>query len=547
MAIQSRIIDGRRVQIGSRAEERLLGQGFTPETEGATSARKDRTFGGIRSSLSRSDFERQNIITPSVLNSTATPYDVPLRGSRTTTDNLALANNSTVGNIRTDASYTPPVDTARQETQSYLQKIIGNIGDQAEDVERINKDAGLIKKKERAQAISTELDQLDKDYRDQIAEIKLNKEGKFFGGLQGEINQATDRYQNNRANIALTYKVAAEDYNGALEVVNQKVSALKDQNAQSLQAYGLLVDSINNDLTESEKLQVQANIASKKEQADTISDAYSNALKLAVENKAPASVLSAIDTAARSPNATAASVYASLGQYGGEGGGGDGSAASGDLEAYASQYADTGKLPSPSELKLSNLNVGQVTSYAKQLPKRNGALLSLSTGSKSSALSPSQEDGILALYDISQKVDQLKELEKARVKGLTSATLGKVFGFADQENYLNLRTEIIDLLARARTGAALTIAEEKFYKDQLPGRIGQVGFGLFGPNTQNKINNFGTKIRGTLETKLSGQGVGIYGFSKVKVGGTDRVIGEVIDIGGQQYRVLADGTLTDII
>ena len=220
--------------------------------------------------------------------------------------------------------------------------------------------------------------------------------------------------------------------------------------------------------------------------------------------------------------------------------------ASDNLTAYASQFADTGKLPSPAELKLAGLSVGDVTKYARQIPKQEGALVSVKTGVKSSALSPTQEDGILALYDISKKTAELKELEAKRVKGLTSATLGKVFGFKDQENYLNLRTEIVDLLSRARTGAALTASEEKFYADQLPGRVGQIGFGLFGTNTQNKINNFESKINGTLKTKLQGQDMAIYGYSKVKVGDAVRTVGEVLDINGGQYRVLPDGTLTDV-
>ena len=174
-------------------------------------------------------------------------------------------------------------------------------------------------------------------------------------------------------------------------------------------------------------------------------------------------------------------------------------------------------------------------------------LVSISTGTKSASLSPSQEDGLLALYDISKKVKDLKDLDKERIKGLTGAAFGKVFGSADQQRYLDLRTEIVDLLARARTGAALTTQEEKFYADQLPARIGQVGFGLFGVNTGKRIDNFENKINGTLQTKLSGQGVAIYGYSKIKVGGIERKVGETLEIGGVKYRVLPDGKLTDIL
>lgn len=227
---------------------------------------------------------------------------------------------------------------------------------------------------------------------------------------------------------------------------------------------------------------------------------------------------------------------------------------SGDLVAYAQQFADTGKLPSVAELKQSGLSVSQVTEYAKQAPKAEGSLLSSSTGIRSSALSPAQEDGINALNDIRKKVAELKTLDQERQKGVTSAIAGKIFGSEDQQRYIDLRGEIVDLLARARTGAALTTQEEKFYASQLPGRIGQVGVlpgtgaGLFGVNSQNRIDNFEKKITGTLDTKLSGTGTVIQGYTKVKVPSLgDKTVGEIVDIGGTQYRVLADGTLTDVI
>lgn len=224
------------------------------------------------------------------------------------------------------------------------------------------------------------------------------------------------------------------------------------------------------------------------------------------------------------------------------------------IVAYGQQYAETGKIPTVSELKQSNLSISQVTEYAKQLPKQNGSILSSSTGIKSSSLSSTQEDGISALYDILQKTSQLRDLDDQRQKGLISAGVGKVFGSADQQRYIDLRTEIVDLLARARSGAALTTEEVRTYESQLPGRIGEVGvipwtdLGLFGADTNKRIDNFESKIDGTLKTKLSTTGVVIQGYSKVNVPSLgEKTVGEIINIGETKYRVLPDGTLTDII
>lgn len=226
----------------------------------------------------------------------------------------------------------------------------------------------------------------------------------------------------------------------------------------------------------------------------------------------------------------------------------------GALASYGDQFAETGKLPSPSELKDSGLSVTQVTEYAKQSPKQGGVILSANTGVKPSNLSSAQADGIAALYDIKQKTAQLKALDLERQKGLGSAVIGKLLGSSDQQKYIDLRQEIVDLLSRARTGAALTAAEEKFYAGQLPGRVGQFGVlpggnkGLLGVQTQERIGNFESKIDGTLQTKLNASGAVIQGYSKVSVPslGT-KTVGEVVDIGGTQYRVLPDGSLTDII
>ena len=68
---------------------------------------------------------------------------------------------------------------------------------------------------------------------------------------------------------------------------------------------------------------------------------------------------------------------------------------------------------------------------------------------------------------------------------------------------MDLKSQIVDLLARARTGAVLTEAEEKFYGRLLPGRIGQIGFGLFGVNTQDRIDNFINNLSSDIQNKAA--------------------------------------------
>jgi hypothetical protein len=239
--------------------------------------------------------------------------NVPSTLATPTTSNLALDNNSFLGQVKTDASVTP-TDTSKTEAQSYLQKIMGSISGQADQEAQIAEDAGLAEKKQKAEALSTELDVMDKAYRDEVKNIKETSTG-TVAGRNAEIAIATDRYENNRANLALTYKVANQDYQGAQEIVNSKVTALQNQNTQALNAYQLFADSVMNDLTESEKLQVESNLRMKENEAQAVQTAYADVLTTAVQQSAPASVLAQIDAASRAPGATPASVYASAGKY----------------------------------------------------------------------------------------------------------------------------------------------------------------------------------------------------------------------------------------
>lgn len=216
-----------------------------------------------------------------------------------------------------------------------------------------------------------------------------------------------------------------------------------------------------------------------------------------------------------------------------------------NLSSYASQYADTGKLPSPAELKFSGLTIGQVTSFAKQIPKSKGAVVSSLTGTKSNSISAEAEKDFQKLYNVTEMTKRLKELDKKRVGGVLSGVVGKVFGSEDQGEYLTLRKAIVDEMSRMQSGAALTPEEIAVYNDYLPGRYSE-SFGL-GRDSYKKITSFETAMRQKLNNRLSNNGLSIYGYSNVNVGGQKRTVGEVIDIGGTSYRVLPDGTLTDIL
>lgn len=257
------------------------------------------------------------VVQASALNQKTTTVPTP-PAPTVTTGNLNMATNTALGGVKTDATPVTPVNKDKEDMKTYLKGIMGNISGQASEEQKIKDELDIQKKKEKATEVSNQIDQMDKAWRDEEKAIRDNAEGKTAQGVAFDVSRAQDIYENKRANIALTYKVLAGDYQGAEEIATEKISSLRAQNQQSLQAYSMFANSVMNDLTESEKLQVQANLTQKANDAKAVQDMYASVLKSAMDNGAPASVLSAIDTASRQEGATAGSVAAAAGQYGGD-------------------------------------------------------------------------------------------------------------------------------------------------------------------------------------------------------------------------------------
>ena len=111
------------------------------------------------------------------------------------------------------------------------------------------------------------------------------------------------------------------------------------------------------------------------------------------------------------------------------------------------------------------------------------------------------------------------------------------------QQYNDLRSEIIDLLARARTGAAITASEEATYLKKLPSNFSNSLF--LGASGDTKIDDLKSSLTGKLDTALQTHNLAIYGYSTINVGGQDFVVGQTVtNSAGQSGRVNADGTIT---
>jgi hypothetical protein len=208
------------------------------------------------------------------------------------------------------------------------------------------------------------------------------------------------------------------------------------------------------------------------------------------------------------------------------------------IDAYARQYAATGQIPTGLPKGL----FGVVSDAAKAMPKQVGTIVDAATGTRSSGVSDTLQGGFSNLYSTIELANQLKQLDTQRIHGVVSGTLGKVFGSDAQARYVDLKTQISDLLARARTGAAINAQEEALYNGMLPGRFSNtLGFGV---DSQTRIDNFIKNLSSDLDNKTRSQGLSIYGFSTVTVNGQKYTVGDTLkNADGQTGRVLPDGSV----
>ena len=165
--------------------------------------------------------------------------------------------------------------------------------------------------------------------------------------------------------------------------------------------------------------------------------------------------------------------------------------------------------PAPVEIQgvspqiMNNLNAGKIL---------YGQVVEPSTGLAPKKLSSATIDDYGTLRDLINKTKEYETLfEEVQNEGLTG-----VFGTGvvkGTKNYIapsekatkleSLRQEFVDLIARFRTGAALTKEEQKTYKERLPSLFSSDTFG----NPDVQIASMIDNLSNTLESKMSANGV----------------------------------------
>ena len=413
-----------------------------------------------------------------------------------------------------------------------------------------------------------------------VEQVQKNVGGGLVSGAQGEINTINRDSLSKQADLSVIQMAAQGQYDSAKTIADRAVSAkLEDQQIKN-EALKFNYQENKDLFTVAEQREFETLLGNRnrklQEEADNKKSIYELGIQ-AVSDGAPTSVvqsmmaaktreealslggryIGALDRAAKqaSINASNASAYNSTtsalinrAQAGDPKAAAklgitfdDGSRPSVDAIAYAQQYASTGQIPTGMP---KNISFGQISQLAADMPKATGAIVAKSTGVKPAG-AEAQLTGVAALVSAVNLAKQLKELDKQRIGGVVAGSLGKVFGSENQQRYVDTQSQIVDLLARARSGAALTTDEEKRYSDLLPGRFSEpLGFGV---NSDARIDNFINNISSDITAKSDAQGWSVYGYTPVTLGGQEHMVGDVIqNEAGQKAIINADGSLTPI-
>ena len=393
---------------------------------------------------------------------------------------------------------------------------------------------------------------IDAEERDLIAQARAAQESGNFKIMEKKLAMAEEK---RAAKIQ-----AATELNKKIAEQNEKLREQSIQSARDFAISDLYSQGIRDVGTIMSELRKQGIQTTAKEISSVLESSGASqidkVLAEASQNGAPLSVLQKIGTA-RTPSeaillageytgdvldrqykkAQIAKIYKDIQDSGiSSGFGGDPMS----LIAYANEYASTGKIPTG----IPKGSFGIIAQTAKALPKQKGQIIANSTGVAPTG-DTTLQTGLGALSSAIRLAEQLRELDKKRVGGVISGTLGKIFGSSDQARYVDLRSQIVDLLSRARSGAALTESEERRYGNMLPGRFSEP-LGL-GAQSNVRIDNFIKNLSDDLSNKSAAQGWSVYGMTKINTPVGEKLVGETITMSdGSSWRVNADGTLTSI-
>ncbi len=125
------------------------------------------------------------------------------------------------------------------------------------DLSQQRADLKLEEKRKRSVDLENAILQKQQQIQKQIEETEKNRSGMLTSGLNGELNQLSRESSRELADLSIAYKIANDDYQGAEATLKAYEQDLKDSRDYELNVLKMSMDYLQDDLTESEKMQIE--------------------------------------------------------------------------------------------------------------------------------------------------------------------------------------------------------------------------------------------------------------------------------------------------
>ena len=155
-------------------------------------------------------------------------------------------------------------DQGRNELEKLRLDIAGT--DIAGDRQQVRKDLQIAEKEERARTLSNQMIARERDIQREIERMEKNPEGQSRAGLNATLNTYRRESARELADMSFSYNVALGDYQAAEKIAKDYMEDIKQELELKQQTFQNLFTLVQNDMTESEKLQAQQAFAEKQAQ-----------------------------------------------------------------------------------------------------------------------------------------------------------------------------------------------------------------------------------------------------------------------------------------
>lgn len=213
--------------------------------------------------------------TPFVANPNRTPVNVISANNLNTQPVVTpqvKSSNTAVNNLKSTVSmYSPSIDeltttpttattpapvSKRDEILGKYLEGIDTLRGKGKETLNLQEEEKLAQKREELARINEKQTRLNKAYEKEVEAIQKNPEGVSEVGLKVRLSDAEKTYLDKKADLAIDRLAAQGDIDTALKIVEDKINAKYAPIEQELNAYKDYISLYSNDLTESEKLQV---------------------------------------------------------------------------------------------------------------------------------------------------------------------------------------------------------------------------------------------------------------------------------------------------